>query len=465
MGGRRGVNAEAERRAEGRSDHRRAWMLAFGLGIGVIIVCHFLESGPWWPATLLPGVMLIHVVSAHRNPHVSPDIKGDGVYYLGFLFTFAAMLAALLGLGPGENDDVAIIRNFGIALVTTILGLAGRVWFAMSKESSGDEVKTEVELLVNEVANVRTQVGAVRERLEAHVDLLAGFGDEFAEGTRSVMATIERTAGEGVAVAEDLASVAGKTREFVAKTEAGIEADMGAMADASGSVADSFVRLSRRLNTYRDDLPEFGDTAREVVETLAEVSRASRGVTRQLEEVSATVGDRMRGLADARSSLRDLQGEVERATRSLGDAIEGLEADMAALRGDVVEARTPIRSLAVAGADMRGAAADAGAVQLELRRFTDAVAESRHALQTLVASYEDDAPRLRDASREALGTLTAVTTAGRNVSHALDRELRGIETRVATSPDPPQGRGVDPGGRQSGLAGWLRRLGRRSQEF
>lgn len=458
------MSADAERRAEGRSDHRRAWMIAFGLGIVVIVVCHVLETGPWWPATLLPGVMLIHIISAHRNRHVSPDTKGDGVYYLGFLFTFAAMLSALLGLAPGEGDDVAIIRNFGIALVTTILGLAGRVWFAMSKESSGDEAKTEVERLVNEVANVRTQIGAVRARLEAHVDLLADFGDEFAEGTRSVLATIERTAEEGGAVAEDLASVAGKTRDLAKKTEAGIEADMDAMADASGSVADSFVRLSRRLNSYRDDLPEFGDTARDVVKTLAEVAEASRGVTRQMEEVTATVGERMRTMADARSSLRELNDGVERATRALSGALESLETDISALRGDMAEARVPIRSLAVAGADMREAVADAGTVQLELRRFTEAVSESRQALQVLVATYENDLPQLRDASSQALGTLAGVTTAGRTVSQALDRELRGIEGRVAAAPRVPQGRGVDPAGDwQRGFVAWLRRLFRLSQ--
>lgn len=431
-----------------------------GIGAGVIVACHVLETGPWWPTGLLTLVMFLHMSAAHRNRYVSPDIKGDGVYYLGFLFTFAAMLSALLGLGPGENDNVAIIRNFGVALVTTILGLAGRVAFSMSKESSGDEVKTEVELLVNEVANVRAQVGAVRARLEAHVDLLAGFGDEFAEGTRSVMATIERTAEEGGAVAEDLASVAGKTRDLVAKTEAGIEADMGAMADASGSVADSFVRLSQRLNTYRDDLPEFGDTARDVVKTLAEVAGASRGVTRQMEEVTATFGERMRGLGDARSSLRELHDGVERATRALSGALESFDTDISALRGDMAEARAPIRSLAVAGADMREAVADAGTVQLELRRFTEAVSESRQALQVLVATYENDLPQLRDASSEALGTLAGVTTAGRTVSQALDRELRGIETRVATGP----GRPPDPAaGSRSGFVARLRRLFFRSQ--
>lgn len=181
------------------------------------------------------------------------------------------MLSALLGLAPAENDNVGIIRNFGVALTTTILGLAGRVWFAMSKEASGDEAKTEVDLLVNEISKVRTQVGSVRQHLEAHVDLVAGFTRGFDEIARSIMETVKQTTEESAGVADDIMEVAGRTRELASEATSDMEVGTAAMTAASGRVTDSFARLSESLDRFGGGFPAVGANAGKAAGALTEV--------------------------------------------------------------------------------------------------------------------------------------------------------------------------------------------------
>ena len=141
--------ASAERSAsqseEARRRHRDAWLLVLALGCAIIFAGNLLGIGPWWLASAIAACMIVYgvVVARHVDDvDVPGDTKGDSIYYLGLLFTFAALVAELIsfdwGTPGGDGSGTAgSIRNFGIALLTTIVGLAGRVWFTMSQESPG----------------------------------------------------------------------------------------------------------------------------------------------------------------------------------------------------------------------------------------------------------------------------------------------------------------------------------------
>ena len=127
---------------------------------------------------------------------VPGDTKGDSIYYLGLLFTFAALVAALITFdwgapGSGEGGTIGSIRNFGIALLTTIVGLAGRVWFTMSQDSPGDLVDATRSELEETVARMKESLDRARDDIDimAHKfrDSSAGLGkmaETIAQGTR-----------------------------------------------------------------------------------------------------------------------------------------------------------------------------------------------------------------------------------------------------------------------------------------
>ena len=50
------------------------------------------------------------------------DVAADNVYYLGFLFTLTSLAIAL-----SIDSADAILANFGVAIISTLIGIAARV--------------------------------------------------------------------------------------------------------------------------------------------------------------------------------------------------------------------------------------------------------------------------------------------------------------------------------------------------
>ncbi len=83
-----------------------------------------------WTAVVLIAYAIIVRLTSHTQ--VEPEIVGDNCYYLGFLFTLVSLAVTLFELGFAVTDEdllKSIISGFGIALSSTIIGIALRVWF------------------------------------------------------------------------------------------------------------------------------------------------------------------------------------------------------------------------------------------------------------------------------------------------------------------------------------------------
>lgn len=119
--------------------------ILFGLfaaiGIAYEIITHaftqdtvFIIAGP----VLVLGLYLFTSIS-YRRFRLRLDQLGDNCYYLGFLFTLTALSIALYDFRSAEvrsaEDGIhAIIANFGVALASTIVGIALRVLLSQMRE-------------------------------------------------------------------------------------------------------------------------------------------------------------------------------------------------------------------------------------------------------------------------------------------------------------------------------------------
>ncbi len=99
------------------------------------------------------------------------DTAGDNLYYLGFLYTLTSLAHSLYRFSSDEADVEVIITNFGIAIFTTILGMALRV--LMGRPASDDPFVLEesARLSLAEAARelrreMSYTVETFRERLE-----------------------------------------------------------------------------------------------------------------------------------------------------------------------------------------------------------------------------------------------------------------------------------------------------------
>jgi hypothetical protein len=76
-------------------------------------------------ATMLAYALLIHLA---RNLRLRDDQAGDNLYYMGFLFTLTSLGVSLYQFSAAHAAE-DIVQNFGIAIGSTITGIALRVIF------------------------------------------------------------------------------------------------------------------------------------------------------------------------------------------------------------------------------------------------------------------------------------------------------------------------------------------------
>ena len=125
-------------------DSQRLAFVVFFL-IGAISVISLKEHGisPFITIACSLFVMLLYIVYSGTRPYsIRADIIGDNIYYLGFLFTLVSLAYTLYRFTSADAEIDEIIKNFGIALSTTLIGVVGRVYFNQTHDD-GDDAKAD----------------------------------------------------------------------------------------------------------------------------------------------------------------------------------------------------------------------------------------------------------------------------------------------------------------------------------
>ena len=447
----------ASQTEEAQREYRDAWMIALLVGCVIIALGNLVGIGPWWLALAAALWMIGYGVFIGRtvdDADVAGDTKGESIYYLGLLFTFAALVAALITFdwgAPGGDGSgtTASIRNFGIALLTTIVGLAGRVWFTMSQESPGDIVDTTRSRLEETVALMKESLDRARDDLDimAHKfrDSSAGLGemaDAIAEGTkrtagiyaaldeyadhitaatRSLAREMDRLNAVCDAGAQALGTLQGRAEELgdrfdnvqvrLARAEAtfdginkvagpaaeriaasvrgvdGMDAAVSALGDTLSGVRGSAERAREALAGIADavDEREVLPLWKEAVDQLHEGTRGIRGIGRHAAEMNAG----FEGLGASVQAARDGLASVPGTARRLDEQLRGLGPALAEGVGPVRRLARELKAdLAAAGeksAELSSTLDDAGRRAMELSADSRKVSRARRAAASAVA--------------------------------------------------------------------------------
>ena len=483
----------ASRSAEAQREYRDAWLIALIVGCAIIGFGNLIGIGPWWLALTVAVWMIAYAFFIERTfdaADVTSDTKGESIYYLGLLFTFAAMVAALItfdGGAPGSDGSVTAgaFRNFGIALLTTIVGLVGRVWFTMSQESPGDLVDTTRSLLEETVSQMKESLDRARDDLDimAHKfrDSSAGLGELaeiIAEGTRHTAGVIaegtQQTAeiiAEGKRRAADTydaldaysVQITGAARSLAREMDR-----MNAVCDASTAVlaalqerADGIgqqfeamqTRLAETEGTFDGINRVAGPAAEGVSATLRSVRETGSAVSALREtlagvrESAARANEALAGIADGvdRHEVLPLWNEAvgqlhagTRGIRGIADRAAGMNAEFDGLRASVKAAREGLASVPGAAREI---GEQLGAARSEVSGSIGPVREMASGLS---------------AELEAAGKRAAAVAGALEDARRQAREL-SADTRVAADVDGTLERTPSPNGRFQRAVAGLRR--------
>ena len=229
------------------------------VGFAGILLFKLQDFNGGYVACAAVALMVIYGLAAFqfRKVKMRPDRLGDNFYYLGFIFTLASLSAALLQIQIHKSASIDdLLGSFGIALFTTIVGVAGRVLFVQMRGDI-DEVEDEVRRdLLKASADLRAQLSLTLAEFET-----------FHTGVKQVA---EKTATQSDTVVEDAISnikrVANSAAEnidraFANETEKIVRLELGI-----SRIDSSIKTLTNDLN---DRLLDFSDRVQEMVKELA----------------------------------------------------------------------------------------------------------------------------------------------------------------------------------------------------
>jgi len=146
------------------SDLADKWLFGIFVLVGAIVIVSFknLNISILITYAVPVGLMVSYMFWCYHSSYfkLRLDKAGDNIYYLGFLYTLVSLGASLYQTTGTSEGQEAIIANFGIALVTTICGVAGRVFFTQLRDTPFEVEQETVSSLTEAARQLKGELNA-----------------------------------------------------------------------------------------------------------------------------------------------------------------------------------------------------------------------------------------------------------------------------------------------------------------
>lgn len=224
--------------------------LGFVLTGALYIVTAKLGGLPPAAVTMVPvSIMLVYAAAVIfiRGLRLREDQSGDNLYYMGFLFTLTSLAVSLWQFEVGGKPE-DIVRNFGIAIGSTIAGIALRIFMNQMRRDPHEvervsrleladasrRVRRELDATVVELNQFRRTTQQIAE--ESWADVHARIEETATRILESVEAVTERSA----VPIETASRISGEGVEAMTRTVvASLQASADALAQETAALARS----------------------------------------------------------------------------------------------------------------------------------------------------------------------------------------------------------------------------------
>jgi hypothetical protein len=287
------------------------------------------------PVALMAGyAILIPLAPALR---LRNDQTADNFYYMGFIFTLVSLGVSLIQYSSGGGID-GIIRNFGIAIASTIAGITLRIVFNMMRRDPGEiehtsrleladaarKVRREMDSVLYEVTHFRrTNQQMVQEMFDEVRAQITAMGESSSAAIREVSSTanggVETTVKEMV---EQFSSP--QLRQQLDRSSKSIERINGRLETAAESLTSAAESFSTRLSLIQTPDQVVEIKMDPVVDAL---QRTIGEATERLASQTADLTSLRQDLALLAQSMKTVSGDLGSAARALGEISNQLQQD------------------------------------------------------------------------------------------------------------------------------------------
>ena len=298
-----------------------AFFGAFILGAGSVLGLKILEM-PQVAVTGAP-VLLMFIYLGYvlwtRHFALGDDRIGDNLYYLGFLFTLVSIAASLYEFTTTENAANRIIVNFGVALTTTIVGVALRVTL-MQVRGDPAEVERIARMELSEAAlRMRSDIDIARQSMTS---VRIANEQAIAEATSNAVNTATESIKECTAVFGSTVTKAAKDLQ--------VHFDLFSQnASTLNKTSTRLVNASEKLCTKLEAIEPPSDLLDKKLEGVAHRLNLSAA---SLENLARGIGGTSDGMSAATRALRDNSSSLALSANELKRVSDELIAQGAGLK-------------------------------------------------------------------------------------------------------------------------------------
>jgi methyl-accepting chemotaxis protein len=251
---------------------------------------------------------------------------GDNLYYMGFLFTLTSLGVSLYQFtSDGSMDDV--VRNFGIAITSTIFGIALRILFNQTRRDVQDieratrhDIATMARLVRTEMESARREFNEFR-RINNQI-VIEGFDDVIKhtdKASKKMMDTLENMANDAVKPFQDAAIV---LRNAMADTVTNITAKLGSMSTMLDDSASKIQSTATKINDIQLSSDVIKNELKPVIEQLGKVVI---DLAARMEDLRADQNKIVNALS---AKIEETRQEQNAATRSVTEGVTKLVGEM-----------------------------------------------------------------------------------------------------------------------------------------
>ena len=274
-------------------------------------------------STLITSLlMLIYYWRSKKiaNTPVAREVMADSCYYLGFLFTFVALFL-IVSFGDFKSSEL-IIRNMGVALFTTVLGLSLRIvetqFNPIGNESEQDTLKTLQGLstgIINISTDFQNRLGTVTNELN------------------KVSGTLNKQIAN-----VDLNSF-GKSLDPFKNNLTNLNIELEKIKDDTTRISNEIRNSTDSLNTLTsalDKLRTVSDTSEQVLDDIKETNEKIKDnqmvSNDNLEMINTKVETINQALDESNMAIKKSANQVNASTKQLQDAYGKIEEDALKVR-------------------------------------------------------------------------------------------------------------------------------------
>jgi hypothetical protein len=343
------------------------------------------------------------VMGFARFLRLRDDQAGDNLYYMGFLFTLTSLGASLYHF-DASGDAEYIVQNFGIAIASTIAGIALRVLFNQMRR---DPVEVE------RVARFELAEAARRVRTELDHTVL-----EFNHFRRAAMQSMQEgfdEIGKNVEIVGQklLSGLEDITEKSAAPLEVASKRSGATIEELTNTVVAALEASARKLSAENEKL---SDSAKAIAGSIDGVKERLTAMQAPDEVIQIKLDPTMKGLASA----------VDRFTTTIDRHEKVIETALDSARLYSETSRDTAEAIKIKATD-----SEAGMIKV-----IGALKETISSFETTAKAQADQVAAVMKRTDETLATLKGMSAA------ASEREMRHMETLSKLLPADGKGENV-----------------------